>query len=56
MRSRRLTLRPLTPKAAITGDANPSLDHDGFRPIPDMRKPFGAVILAIQSRGQGVRR
>ena len=32
MRSHRLTPRPLSPKAAVTGDANPSSEHGGFRP------------------------
>ena len=32
MRSHRLSPRSLTPKAAIISDANPTLDHDGFRP------------------------
>ena len=40
IRSHRLSRRPLSPKAAITGDANPTLNHDGFRP--------GAVMTSNQ--------
>ena len=32
MRSRRLSRCPLSQKAAVIGDANPTLNHDAFRP------------------------
>ena len=44
IRSRRLSRRPLTPKAAMTGDANPTLDHGCSRPTAAV----GAVDLLLR--------
>ena len=47
MRSHRSSPRPLTAKAAILGNANPTPDHDGFRPKADL----AAKRKSVLSRG-----